>query len=70
MEGSVPQNRMFFLLLILSGPFRYSHTFVPLRNMRFCGTPFLSFLSFLTASTFPFLANRADSYWLVPRSPR
>jgi hypothetical protein len=33
-----PHNRMFFLLLILSGPFRYSHYSVPLRNMLFCAT--------------------------------
>jgi hypothetical protein len=37
-NGSVPHNRMLFLFLILSGPFRSSHSPVPLRNMRFCGT--------------------------------
>jgi len=37
-NGSVPHNRMLFLFLILSSPFRSSHSSAPLRNMRFCGT--------------------------------
>jgi hypothetical protein len=37
-KGSVPQNRMFFLFLILSGSFGYSHSSDPPRNMLFCET--------------------------------